>query len=156
MRLATLSPRSSICCMQKLTSNIIITFLSFQGVKIVFKVGLALLKYCHDDLVSIKWSCVFLWLKQISTHCLFSVCLSGEVTFWETDTCPEKLLWGCNESWHVIAAGLFYQGSLPSSVFQLISICLLSVNIKVLKFMLHYWLPLNSYLLIQAHMFLLL
>lgn len=25
----------------------------FQGVKIVFKVGLALLKYCHDDLVSI-------------------------------------------------------------------------------------------------------
>lgn len=27
-------------------------FAYFQGVKIVFKVGLALLKYCHDDLVS--------------------------------------------------------------------------------------------------------
>lgn len=26
----------------------------FQGVKIVFKVGLALLKYCHDDLVSLS------------------------------------------------------------------------------------------------------
>jgi len=30
-------------------------FLILQGVKIVFKVGLALLKYCHDDLVSIMW-----------------------------------------------------------------------------------------------------
>lgn len=30
-------------------------FLILQGVKIVFKVGLALLKYCHDDLVSIIW-----------------------------------------------------------------------------------------------------
>ena len=29
-------------------------FLLFQGVKIVFKVGLALLKYCHDDLVRIQ------------------------------------------------------------------------------------------------------
>lgn len=44
---------------------IITTFLSFQGVKIVFKVGLALLKYCHDDLVSNTHNVTlyFLWLK---------------------------------------------------------------------------------------------
>lgn len=34
--------------------NLIYYFLFLQGVRIVFKVGLALLKYCHDDLVSIS------------------------------------------------------------------------------------------------------
>ncbi|MCD7449970.1 hypothetical protein HAX54_002687 [Datura stramonium] len=29
--------------------------LSFEGVKVVFKVGLALLKYCHDDLVKLPF-----------------------------------------------------------------------------------------------------
>jgi hypothetical protein len=35
---------------------IYICHIHLQGVKIVFKVGLALLKYCHDDLVSFTGS----------------------------------------------------------------------------------------------------
>jgi hypothetical protein len=38
--------------------NMRLQLLLCQGVKIVFKVGLALLKYCHDDLVRIRDFCL--------------------------------------------------------------------------------------------------
>lgn len=44
--------------------NIIYLLIYFcQGVKIVFKVGLALLKYCHDDLVSIQG--IFIYFRPL-------------------------------------------------------------------------------------------
>lgn len=41
--------KEPLCCWKFLDNCVFFE----QGVKIVFKVGLALLKYCHDELVSI-------------------------------------------------------------------------------------------------------
>lgn len=94
-----------------------------QGVKIVFKVGLALLKYCHDDLVSIE-GILFCFrpmhdvISIFPSYSCMSVSFSskGEITLRETHTRFAQLPWGCDGSGYITTYGLLNQGTLSSLV----------------------------------------
>lgn len=84
-----------------------------QGIKVVFQVGLALLRFCHDELVNILFALFFgcFCFKSYFWRCA-EVCnvLPGQIAFRETSTCFQKLPRRGNWSWCIIANCLHIQG----------------------------------------------